>query len=278
MKACPSTLASLLTGLGKEHQDTVKSESLLENQLHRLEKFSRAAPSWLVGKPQGDCQSLQGGQSWGQDVTHLPQPCRLLVFLACSRGLQPLRHCAGLFALTGWINFSFHCSSIYSLTFQTMKGMFKKKKKKESWSLTMKRQSDEFSYFVAELKSQQGLCSTALLLNHLISPDCEGVQLKPWNIFTCGSGNLKWLGAIRRTRTKTRVTHSLTLTCTVWKLPVAAHYFFILHTEENPTYPPTISMVKPHFQSTAESWAMNASPTIFSYIYIKATTTALNFS
>lgn len=31
--------ASLLIGLGKEHQDTVKSESLLENQIHRLEKF-----------------------------------------------------------------------------------------------------------------------------------------------------------------------------------------------------------------------------------------------
>lgn len=84
LKACPSTLASLLIGFGKEHQDTVKSESLLENQIHRLEKFSRATPSWLVGKPQRDCQSLQGGQSWGQDVTHLPQSRRLLVFLTPS--------------------------------------------------------------------------------------------------------------------------------------------------------------------------------------------------
>lgn len=84
LKACPGTLASFLIGLGKEHQDTVKSESLLENQIHRLEKFSWATPSWLVGKPQGNCQSLQGGQSWGQDVTHLPQSCRLLVFLTRS--------------------------------------------------------------------------------------------------------------------------------------------------------------------------------------------------
>lgn len=63
LKACPSTLPSLQMGLGKESRDTVKSESLLENQIHRLEKFSRAAPSWPVGKPQGDCQRLQGGQS-----------------------------------------------------------------------------------------------------------------------------------------------------------------------------------------------------------------------
>lgn len=79
LKACSSTLASLLIGFGKEHQDTVKSESLLENQIHRLEKLSWATPIWLVGKPQRDCQSLQGGQSWGQDVTHLPQSRRLLV-------------------------------------------------------------------------------------------------------------------------------------------------------------------------------------------------------
>jgi len=47
LKACPSTLTSLLTGVGKEHQDTVESESLLENQIHRLEKFSEPLPgSW----------------------------------------------------------------------------------------------------------------------------------------------------------------------------------------------------------------------------------------
>lgn len=63
LKACPNTLPSLQMGLGKESRDTVKSESLLENQIHRLGKFSRATPSWPVGKPQGDCQRLQGGQS-----------------------------------------------------------------------------------------------------------------------------------------------------------------------------------------------------------------------
>lgn len=63
LKACPSTLPSLQMGLGKESRDTVKSESLLENQIHRLGKFSRATPSWPVGKPQRDCQRLQGGQS-----------------------------------------------------------------------------------------------------------------------------------------------------------------------------------------------------------------------
>lgn len=84
LKACPSTLTPLLIGLGKERRDTVKSESLFENQIHRLEKFSGATPSWPVGKPQGACQSLQGGQSWGQDVTHLPQSHGPLLFPADS--------------------------------------------------------------------------------------------------------------------------------------------------------------------------------------------------
>lgn len=73
------------------------------------------------------------------------------------------------------------------------------------------------SYFVAEHKSQQGLCCTALLLNHLITLEQEVFQfVNFWNISICGLGNLKWLDAISCTRTKTRVTHSLTLLHTVW--------------------------------------------------------------
>ena len=40
--------------------------------------------------------------------------------------------------------------------------------------------------------------------------------LSLWNSFICGLGNLEWLDAISCTRTKTRVTHSLTLTHAVW--------------------------------------------------------------
>lgn len=102
LKACPSTLASLLIGLGKEHQDTVKSESLLENQIHRLEKFSRATPSWLVGKPQRDLPEppRRAKLRAGCDTLTAITQATCLPNTQC--GLQPLNKWTGLFAQKRW--------------------------------------------------------------------------------------------------------------------------------------------------------------------------------
>lgn len=98
--------------------------------------------------------------------------------------------------------------------FKTMNGMFRKK---ELRFPPFGRWSNKFSYFGAEHKSQQGLCSIALLLHHLMSLEHEVFQfVKQWNIFICGWENLKCLDAICLARTKGRVTHSLISAHTVW--------------------------------------------------------------